>query len=37
MIEKKLTLISCIYVQNYDYMNDNYFLCLIDCAFTHLK
>jgi hypothetical protein len=34
MIENMLTLLSCIYVQKYDYMNDNYFLCLIDCDFT---
>jgi hypothetical protein len=25
MIENVLTLLSCIYVQKYDYMNDNYF------------
>jgi hypothetical protein len=25
MIENVLTLLSCIYVQIYDYMNDNYF------------
>jgi hypothetical protein len=34
MIENILILISCIYVQKYDYMNDNHFLCLIDRAFT---
>ncbi len=33
MIENFLTLLSCIYVQIYDCMNDNYFLCLIDHAF----
>jgi hypothetical protein len=35
MIENVLTLLFCIYVQKYDYMKDNYFLCLIDHAFTH--
>jgi hypothetical protein len=34
MIENILLLLSCIYVQKYDWMNDNYFLCLIDRAFT---
>jgi hypothetical protein len=34
MIENILSLLSCIYVQKYDCMNDNYFLCLIDRAFT---
>jgi hypothetical protein len=34
MIENVLTLLSCIYVQKYNCMNDNYFLCLIDPAFT---
>jgi hypothetical protein len=34
MIENVLTLLLCIYVQKYDCMNDNYFLCLIDHAFT---
>jgi len=34
MIENVLILLSYIYVQKYDYMNDNYFLCLIDCALT---
>jgi hypothetical protein len=34
MIENVLTLLSCIYVQKYNCMNDNYFLCLIDHAFT---
>jgi hypothetical protein len=34
MIENILTLLSCIYVQKYDCMNNNYFLCLIDRAFT---
>jgi len=34
MIKNVLTLLSCIYVLKYDYMNDNYFLCLIDHAFT---
>jgi hypothetical protein len=34
-IENVLILLSCIYVQKYDYMNNNYFLCLIDRAFTH--
>jgi len=34
MIENILTLLSCIYLQKYDYMNDNYFLSLIDHAFT---
>ncbi len=33
-IKKILNLLSCIYVQKYDCMNDNYFLCLIDCVFT---
>jgi hypothetical protein len=35
MIENILILLSYIYVQKYDCMNNNYFLCLIDCAFTH--
>jgi hypothetical protein len=34
MIENILILLSCIYVQKYNYMNNNYFLWLIDCAFT---
>ncbi len=34
MIENVLTWLSYIYVQKYDCMNDNYFLCLIDIAFT---
>jgi hypothetical protein len=34
MIENILILLSYIYVQKYDYMNDNYFLCLIDHGFT---
>jgi hypothetical protein len=34
MIENVLILLSCIYVQKYDCMNNNYFLCLIDHAFT---
>ncbi len=34
MIENVLTLLSCIYVQKYDYMNNNYLLSLIDRAFT---
>jgi hypothetical protein len=34
MIENVLTLLSCIYLQNYNCTNDNYFLCLIDRAFT---
>jgi hypothetical protein len=37
MIENVLTLLSCIYVQIYDCMNDNYFLFLIEHAFTHYK
>jgi hypothetical protein len=37
MIENFLTLLSCIYVQKYDCMNDNYFLCLIDHAFTLIQ
>jgi hypothetical protein len=32
MIENVLTLFSYIYVQKYDYMNDNYFWFLIDHA-----
>jgi hypothetical protein len=36
MIENILTLFSCIYVQKYDSMKNNYFLCPIDCAFTPL-
>jgi hypothetical protein len=35
MIENILILLSYIYVQKYVCMNDNYFLCLIDRAFTH--
>jgi len=34
MIENILLLPFCIYVQKYDYMNDNYFFCVIDRAFT---
>jgi hypothetical protein len=34
MIENVLTLLLCINVQKNDYMNDNYFLCLIDYVFT---
>jgi hypothetical protein len=32
MIENVLTLLSCIYVQKYEY---NYFVCLIDLVVTH--
>jgi len=35
MIEKILILLSCIYVQKYDCIQNNYFLCLIHHAFTH--
>jgi hypothetical protein len=34
MTENVLTLLSYIYVQSYDCMNDSYFLCLIDLTFT---
>jgi hypothetical protein len=34
MIENVLTLLSCIYVEKYDFMNETKFLCLIDRAFT---
>jgi len=34
MIENILILLSCIYVQKNDYMNNKYFLCLIGHAFT---
>jgi hypothetical protein len=34
MIENILTLLSYIYVQKYDCMNDKYFFSLIDRAFT---
>jgi hypothetical protein len=34
MNENILTLLSCIYVQKYEYMNDNYFLCPIVHVFT---
>jgi len=37
MIENILTLLSYIYVQKYDYMNNNYFLFLTDHAFNLLK
>jgi hypothetical protein len=33
MIENVLTLHSCIYVQKYNCMNDNYYFCLIDRIF----
>jgi hypothetical protein len=34
IIENILTLLSYIYVQNYNCTNDNYSLCLINHAFT---
>jgi hypothetical protein len=34
MIANVLNLLSCIYVQKYDCMDDNYFLCLFDRVFT---
>jgi hypothetical protein len=34
IIENILTLLSYIYVQNYNCMNDIYLLCLINHAFT---
>jgi hypothetical protein len=34
MNENILILLSCIYVQKYDYMNNNYFLCPFVHAFT---